>query len=93
MKIIVGTLIAFLLGSIVASNDAEARCCFFVDVVGADAGPNNCFKPMIAGEGFSRNLYTAAADGAFELGQRFAQPVAFETGANLVLDTLCASVF
>jgi hypothetical protein len=26
MKIIVGTLIAFLLGSIVASNDAEARC-------------------------------------------------------------------
>ena len=26
MKIIVGTLIAFLLGSVVASNDAEARC-------------------------------------------------------------------
>jgi hypothetical protein len=26
MKIIVGTLIAFLLGNIVASNDAEARC-------------------------------------------------------------------
>jgi hypothetical protein len=26
MKIIVGTLIAFLLGSVVASSDAEARC-------------------------------------------------------------------
>jgi hypothetical protein len=26
MRIIVGTLIAFLLGSVVASNNAEARC-------------------------------------------------------------------
>ena len=43
-------------------------------------------QPAVAFERLGRDLHAAAADRAVELGQRFAQGVALEAGADFVLD-------
>ena len=57
-----------------------------VDVVGADAGPHDRLQPPIAFERVGRDLHAAAADRAVELRERFAERVALEAGADLVLN-------
>ena len=57
-----------------------------VDVVGADAGPHDGLEPVVAFQGLGGDFDAAAADGAVELGQGRAEGVAFQAGADFVLD-------
>ena len=43
---------------------------------------------MVAGQRFGGDFHAAAANGPFELRERFAQRVAFQPGADFVLDSL-----
>ena len=71
-------------------HDHDAVTCgrSLVDVVGADAGPHDRAQATIALQRLRGDLHAAAADRAVRLGQRLAEFVTLQAGANLVLDTL-----
>ncbi len=57
-------------GGRVHDDDAQSRSGFFIDVVGADAGPDDRFEAMVACQGVGGDLHAATTNGAVEFGER-----------------------
>ena len=86
MAMVCSAVLMRVAGRRVHDDDAQPRGGPRIDIVGADAGPHDRFEPVVAFQGIGRDLHAAAADGAVELGQRRAQGIPLQSGADFVFD-------